>query len=122
MDVSVGYRHVLRRQWSNLIRDLPEASDLLSDPVLAPLFTRYEKEEIRGSYSAAERSEKFVKAIERKGEDVYRAFVTVLREYRPSLADSLIRSAEEIAGRIQAPGRYYKHEFVYKSCIILLSP
>ena len=104
MDVSVGYRHVLRRQWSNLIRDLPEASDLLSDPILTPLFTQYEHEEIRCPHSAAERSEKFVKAIERKGEDVYRAFVTVLREYRPSLADNLIRSAEEVAGRIQESG------------------
>lgn len=121
MDVSVGYRHVLRRQWSNLIRDLPEASDLLSDPILAPLFTRSEKEEIRGPQSPVDRSVRFVKAIERKGEDVYRAFVTVLREYRPSLADSLIRSAEEIAVRIQAPGmRAASMNLIYLH--VLLSP
>ena len=58
MDVSVGYRHVLRRQWSNLIRDLPEASDLLSNPVLAPLFTLYEKEEICGSYVVPPRDQR----------------------------------------------------------------
>ena len=123
MDAPVGYRHVLRRQWSNLIRDLPEPSDLLSDPVLKPLFSVYEHNEIRSSPTAIERNERLVRAIERKGEDVYRAFVTVLTRYRPSLADVLIKSAEEsapnvragepISGAVQQGNAFHVHLCIY---------
>lgn len=99
MDVSaVSYHHVLRRQWSHLVRELPEASVLLSDPVLFPLFTEGERNEIRCQQKPSERAVWLLRAVGRKGADVFRAFVSVLMRYRPSLADSLIRSAEGMDG------------------------
>ena len=90
----MDYRHVIRRQWSNLVREMPEARDFLSDPVLTHLFTEYEHSEISSAPSAKDRSEKLVRAVERKGEDVYRAFLSVLKKYRPSLANKLTQTAE----------------------------
>lgn len=83
------YKAVLRTKRKCILEETPEAKDLLADSRLLNLFTKYEREEILRERTPLARAEKLITIVEWKGEEAYRTFVQVVKEYRPSLAKKL---------------------------------
>lgn len=90
------YTRVLRVKRRDILRELPDTKELLKDARLEKMFTRFEKGEITSQKTPTENAEKLVRALEFKGYESYNIFVSVLREYRPSLAEKLVVAGEEI--------------------------
>ena len=91
--------YVLRNKRAVLLRELPEVKDLLRDSRLSPLFTHYERGEVCGSGLPTERAEKFIRGIEIRGGPAYALFITVLKDFRPSLVKKLNECAKEWSRR-----------------------
>ena len=83
------HRVVLRSKRELILEQSPEPRDLLADPRLSSLFTKYEREEILRERTPLARVEKLISVIEWKGAEAYGIFVSVLREYRPSLVEKM---------------------------------
>ena len=102
--------YVLRRKRGLLLRELSDVKPLVGNSKLSPLFTHYEREEVCGSGAPRDRAEKFITAIENRGGSAYKRFISVLKDFKPSLAHKLSecekewsrRASEKFVNRAQA--------------------
>lgn len=91
------YNKVLRVKRKEILAELPDTTVILNDSRLEKLFTGFEKIESISQKSPSDNAEKLIQVLESKGYDAYRTFITVLMDYRPSLADKLTAAGEELS-------------------------
>ena len=87
--------YVLRRKRGLLLRELPDVNHLVGNSKLSPLFTHYELGEVCGSGAPRDRAEKFIRAIENRGGNAYTLFISVLKDFKPSLVYKLSECEKE---------------------------
>lgn len=93
------YSKVLRVKRKDILAELPDTAVILNDPRLEKIFTQFEKIESTSQKSSSDNADKLIQVVESKGYDAYKIFISVLKEYRPSLADKLTAAlaAEELS-------------------------
>ena len=90
------YTRVLRVKRRQIITELPDTKELLKDSRLARLFTDSEQGEVTCQKTPMDNAEKMIRILEFKGYDSYKTFLSVLKDYRPSLADKLTIAGDEL--------------------------
>ena len=63
---------------------------------MARLFTDSERSEVTCQRTPMDNAEKMIRLLEFKGYNSYKTFISVLMEYRPSLANKLHTTGEEL--------------------------